>query len=159
MGTGPFQPGSACHSVLFTVASVSPYAASKFSRSAHRPISSGGTVSVPTNTVQPCGTSHPAGRAASNEGGMIAWVTRLLVMKSVSAGPATRAFCGTITRVLLVHSAIASSNTATSKPTEANCITTEPGTSRIRTSAVATRLGIPSWERTAPFGLPVDPEV
>ncbi len=75
---------------------------------------------------------------------MIACVTECAAMKSVSSGPATRDSSGTITTREPVQSAIDNSKTATSNPIDANCITTEPGTSFIRCSAVATRLEIPS---------------
>ncbi len=159
IGTAAVHPGRACHRVLLTVASVSPYAASRLSRSDQAEITAGGTVSVPTSTVQPSGNRHSGGRAAMSDGGRIACVTPWRAQNSVSSGPATRASSGTTTSREPVHRAIATSKTATSNPIDANWSTTDPCVNRIRSSAVATNDEMPSCGTTTPFGRPVDPEV
>ncbi|GAB3004389.1 hypothetical protein GCM10027184_72030 [Saccharothrix stipae] len=80
IGTGPVQSGRAAHSVEFTVASVRPYAATTRNRRAHRAISSVGTVSVPTTSTAPSGSSHSGGSAATSDGGRIMCVASCAAM-------------------------------------------------------------------------------
>ncbi len=75
IGTGPDQPGSASHSVEFTVASVSPYATTTRRVGDQRATSSAGTASVPTTSTPPAGSVHSAGSAATSDGGRIMCVT------------------------------------------------------------------------------------
>ena len=114
---------------------------------------------MPTNTTEPAGRTQSAGSAETSDGGRIMCVIRCAARKSVSAGSAIRSSSGTTTSVAPVHSAIASSNTATSNPGDANCSTRLDASTPIRSCAVATRLAIPSCETTTPFGRPVEPEV
>lgn len=86
-------------------------------------------------------------------------MTRCVTRYSVSSGPATRRCAGTSTTVPPTHSDMVKSQTATSNPMEANCATRLVASTPSRSTAVATRLPMPSWVSTAPFGLPVEPEV
>ncbi len=126
---------------------------------AQRPITSGGTVSVPTRIVEPAGSSQSSGSAATRDGGRIMWVIRRSRRKSVSAGPATRTSSGASTSLPPTVSAMVSSNTATSKPTEANWSTRLSVLRSILSTAVAARLAMPSCGTTTPLGLPVEPDV
>ncbi len=114
---------------------------------------------MPTSTVVPSGIMASSGRADTSDGGRIAWLIRWVCRNPVSAGPATRTSSGATTRRAPSVSAMTSSNTATSKPTDANCSTRDDASTPIRSAAVAASDAMPSWGSTTPLGRPVEPDV
>nr|WP_284466957.1 hypothetical protein [Actinomadura madurae] len=82
-----------------------------------------------------------------------------LVTTSASAAPGISRSCGASTSVAPCRSAMQISDTAASKPREANCRTRLAGPTPNSSAWAADRLGIPRWVTTTPLGRPVEPEV
>jgi hypothetical protein len=66
---------------------------------------------------------------------------------------------GTITRAAPEHNAINSSETAASKPTDANCNTREVGSTWKWAICATAKFTAPACGTATPFGTPVDPDV